>query len=301
MNIKNFKLIIFVALLITSCNNGVKQSDYDKLQKELADCKKTIEELQNTPQIRLSKGQQYLANNDYENAKLELNALIEQFSGTDEAKKAQSLFADVEKQEKEKREAEERKKTLGFKALTENLSIKIGDITVKFNSVNTGLQWVFDNYGSEWRYRSAERGELYVLAKIAISSDIKDPKLPPISVYKIKNGSLSLIGTMGYEFSRWKDFGTYLGNNADFGNDFAHTQTISFSLGLSVSKEDFDNNAVFVVVKKNNCFYRNYDRYNNPPVSYRASSVDCDVKSTLTVDDFDNDYVVVKIFNKNKL
>lgn len=89
---KKLNLIIVVALFITSCNNsGVKQSDYDKLQVELTECRKTVEELQNTPQVRLTNGQQYLANNDIVNAKQELNALIEKFGGTEEAKKAQYI------------------------------------------------------------------------------------------------------------------------------------------------------------------------------------------------------------------
>ncbi|HHT23654.1 MAG TPA: hypothetical protein GXZ87_10190 [Bacteroidales bacterium] len=303
---KRFIFIIVVALFITSCNNGVKKSEYDKLKTELAECnaeltecKKTVEELQNTPQVRLSKGQQFLSENNITNAKKEFNDLIAKFGESDEAQKAKSILADIEKKEKERKEAEERKRTLGFKILKESSSVNTGDVTIKFNSVTTGQQWVFDNYGSEWRYRSAERGDKYVLSRVAISSENKDPNLPPVAVYNIESGTLKLLGTMDYEFARWKDYGTYLGNYTDYGNDFAHTRTISFSLGLSVSNDILTNKAVFVVVKKENCFYRQYERFENPPVSYRSSG--CNMKSSLTVDDFDNDYVLVKIFNKNKL
>ena len=294
-----FTFTIAFALLVSSCNNGVEQSEYNKLKAELTECKKTVEELQNTPQVRLSNGQHFLIKNDFANAKKEFNDLITKFAGTDEAQKAKSLLADIEKQEQEKKEEEEQKRTLGFKILKENTSVNAGSVTVRFNSINTGQQWVFDNYGDEWRYRSAERGEKYVLSKVSISSDNKDPELPPIGVYRMTNGALSLIGTMSYEFSRWDDYSSYLGNDHDFKNDFAHTKTISFSLGLSVSNESINNEAVFVVVKKENCFYRSTDRFGNPPVSYKSSG--CNLKSTLTVDDFDKDYVVVKIFNKNKI
>lgn len=294
-----FTFTIAVTLLLSSCNNGVQQSEYDKLKAELSECKKNVEELQNTPQIRLSKGQQYLSKNDITNAKKEFNALIEKFGETDEALKAKSLIADIEKQEQERKEAEEKKRTLGFKILTENSSVTAGDVTVKFNTVTTGQQWVFDNYGDEWRYRSAERGEKYVLAKVSISSDNKNPELPPIGVYSMSNGSLSLIGAMGYEFSRWDDYSSYLGNDHDFKNDFAHTRTIPFSLGLSVPNETSTNDAVFVVVKRENCYYRSTDRFGNPPVSYSSSG--CNLKPNLTIDDFDKDYILVKIFNRNKM
>lgn len=294
-----FTFTIAFALLVTSCNNGVEQSEYDKLKTELTECKKTVEELQNTPQVRLANGQQFLSKNDKINAKKELNELITKFGETDEAKKAKILLADIEKQEQEIKEKEERKRTLGFKILKESSFVNAIDVNVKFNSITTGQQWVFDNYGDEWRYRSAERGEKYILAKVAISSDNKNPELPPIGVYKMTSGTLSLIGTMGYEFSRWDDYSSYLGNDHDFKNDFAHTKTISFSLGLSVSNENINNDAVFVVVKKENCFSRSTDRFGNPPISYNSSG--CNLKSTLTVDDFDKDYVLVKIFNKNKI
>ncbi|MDX9791721.1 MAG: hypothetical protein RBT61_12890 [Candidatus Kapabacteria bacterium] len=291
--------IISFALLTASCNSGVEQSEYDKLKAELNECKNTVEELQNTPQVRLSKGQQYLSNNDIANAKKEFNALIEKFNETEEAQKAKSLIADIDKQEKEKKEAEERKRTLGFKILKENSSVTIGDVTVKFSSVSTGQRFNFDHYKGESWGRNAERGEIYILSKVSISSEIKDPKLPPVAVYKISNGSLTRIGTMEYRFQRWRDYGAYLGNYADYGNDFSHSKTIPFSLGQTVSTEEFNNSALFVVVKKENCFYRNSDRFGRPPVSYKSSH--CNLKSTLSVDDFDKDYVLVKIFNKNKL
>ena len=104
------KLIFCVVIAMTSCNNNVKRSDYNKLQKELAETKKANEELQKTPQIRLAKGQEYFTKNDFENAKKELSVLIEKFNGSTEAKKAQTLLGKIKKQEKTKKETEERKR-----------------------------------------------------------------------------------------------------------------------------------------------------------------------------------------------
>jgi hypothetical protein len=316
---KRLNLIIALALLVTSCNNGIKQSDYDALQtrcgalqKELSECKNTIDELQNTinelqntPQARLIRGRQAYMENDFVIAKKEFNDLIEKFNGSDEAIKAKLLVDEIENQERKKREAEERKKTQGFKVLKENSSVTVGDVTVKFNSVKTGNRWISDDYGYEYLYRSAERGEIYLLANVSISSESKNPDLPPIAVYTMSDGTLSLEGTMRYEFYKWRDYGAYLGNYTDDGNNFSHTKTIRFSCGISLSKTDMSNKTIFVVVKKVNCFYRKDVRHANPPVSYTQYkedySTDCDLKQTLTVDDFDNDYVLIKVFNRNKL
>lgn len=294
-----FFFTIIVISLISSCNSGVEQSEYDKLKAELADCQKTVVELQNTPLVRFSKGQEYLSKNDIINAKKEFNELIKKFSESEEAKKAEVLIAEIDKKEREKKEAEERKRTLGFKVLKENSTVSVGDVTVKFNSISTADDFVFDRYDDSWRYRSAERGEIFVLASVSVTSKVKDPELPPIAVYKVENGTLNLINTLEYRFHRWEDYASYLGNNADYANDFAHTPTIRFSSGLSISKDDLNKNALFVVIKKENCFYRSTDRFANPPVSYTSGG--CNLKPTLTVDDFDSSYVLVKVFNKNKL
>ena len=107
---RNFYLTMLIIVILTGCNNskGPKQEDYDKLQAELTDCKKTVAELSNTLQMRLANGQKFQTENDFTNAKKEYKELIEKFPGTDEAKKANSFIAEIEKVEIEKKEAEER-------------------------------------------------------------------------------------------------------------------------------------------------------------------------------------------------
>jgi hypothetical protein len=299
MTKQTITLLIFALSLFSCGSGGPTKEQYDKLQKELDDCKKTVEDLQNTPQKRLSEAQKFVAMRDYSAATSHFQELIDNFPGTDEAKTATTTLSEIKLLQQQQKEAEERKKNLGFKALTESNKVNIGDVQVVFSSVSIVDQWTFDSYGNEWRLRGAERGNKYLVAKVSIKADSKNPSLPPIAVYKVSEGHLSLSGTMGYEFSRWKDYGSYLGNYADYGNDFAHTSTISFSCGLQISDKDIDDEAVFVVVKKTNCFLRSSNRFGNPPVKYEERN--CDVKQTLTVDDFDNDYILVKVFNKTEL
>ena len=210
--------------------------------------------------------------------------------------------AEFNQREKEKREAEDRRNLLGLSALKESSEVTVGDVTLHFSSINTNQRWVFDRYDSygtnRYYYNDAERGDIFLLSEISIYAASKNPKLPPIAVYKMLNGRLSLIGTMDYKFYIWKSHSSYLGTYADYGNDFAYTETISFSCGLSVSKDDMSNKEVFVVVKKTNCFNRTFERRKRPQISYQSK--DCGIKSTLTIDDFKYDYVLVKKFNMGK-
>jgi hypothetical protein len=275
---------------MTSCdNNKVKKSEYDKLEQELAETKKANEELQKTPQIRLSKGQDYIAKNDFENAKKELSVIVEKFKGSIEAKKAESLLAEIEKKEKLKKETEERKKALGFKILNENTTLNIDNITLKFKSVSTGSKWIFENDKYDYySYKSAERGNSFVLANVIISSKVKKSNIPLISVYKLSNGCLNLVGNMRRKFVTDVE-GSY--NNIDF----KYVSSVAFSQALEISNKTLDETAVFVVVKRVNCSKYKFGYYLD------TNSEDCKIKSILTIDDFDKNYVLIKILNKKKL
>lgn len=285
------KFIFIVVIVLTSCdNNKVKKSEYDRLRKELAETKKANEELQKTPQIRLTRGQECIAKNDFISAKKELGVLIEKFNGTAEAKKAQTLLVEIEKQEKAIKETEERKKALGFKILKEKTTITIDNITLKFKSVSTGTKWTCDyDKNDYYRYKTAERGNTFVLANVSITSKVKKSKIPLISVYRLSNGSLTLIGTMQRAFLYDPDGST------ETKRDFKYVSTVVFSQALEISKEILTKEAVFVVVKKENCSKYEWGYYLD------SSTDGCKIKSTLTVDDFDKDYALIKVLNKNKL
>lgn len=187
-----------------------------------------------------------------------------------------------------------------FKELKEKTSVAFGDITVKVKSIGFSSEWVFDAYGDEWHYRKAERGDKYLVAKFSISSKVKDPLLPAVSVYKVIDGNIELVGQLEYKFSRWKDFGTYLGNYADYGNDFAQTETISFSNGLSIPESDFKGIPIIVVIHHNGCYMRYVERFDTPPVTYSESN-SCEVPKFINLSEAGKSYTVIKVFNRDKL
>ena len=79
--------------------------------------------------------------------------------------------------------------------------------------------------------------------------------------------------------------------------------TVALSHALEISSETLKDKAVFVVVKRNNCsrYERGYFLDTDIERTITKDNNQCNIKSTLTVDDFDNEYVLVKILNKNKL
>ncbi|MBO4587502.1 MAG: hypothetical protein J5711_01195 [Bacteroidales bacterium] len=301
-------LWLSLVLIIVSCDN-FSRDEYEALQKENQALKEQVEELQNTPTNLLALGHELIANNRNDSAKVVLNKLIKKFPSSPEASEAEGIVNKIEKAEKEAREKAEKeskekaekeaqKRALGFKILKESTNITFDNNTANIKSISMGKRWVSDAYDDSWHYQDAEKDEIFVLTKLSITSKDKDPKLPPIGVYSYSNGKLVKLSEMSYRFSRWAGYGEYLGNYADYGNDFAHTSTISFSNAAAI-KKSYQNEVIFVVMKKTGCLERHASILSNPPVGYVSNG--SDMASNLTVDDFDSQYQVVKIFNKNKL
>ena len=163
------------------------------------------------------------------------------------------------------KKAEEKNKLNRLKLIKETSTVKVNDVSLKFLNVSTSNNWIHDNYGSEYFYNSSERGNIFIVARISISADTKNPNLPPISILTLKKNEIICIGNLTYKFTKWADYGTYLGNYADYGNDFAHTKTISFTCGLEISNTDL-NFPVYVAVKKENTYARREERFHTPPV-----------------------------------
>lgn len=282
-------ICILLIFMMVSCESKVRQADYDKLKSELEECKRTVDDLQNTPEIRLAKGQEYLSHNDLDSAKSELKTLIEKYADSEEAIKAKAIIKKIDLQIKEKEIAAERKRTLGYKVLKERNTVVVGNITLNFKSVTAGSKWIFEyDKNDYYRYRSAERGNTFILANVSFSSKVKESKIPLISVYKLSSGALTLIGTMKREFLEEAE-------NIVTDKDFKYVSKVNFSQALEISKKTLESNAVFVVVKKENCSKYSMGYYLDSDAS------NCYLKSPLSIDDFDNEYVLIKILNKNKL
>ncbi len=295
---KNVILWALLCLIVISCKDTKMIEELAETKRQLSECSTELETLKNTPENRKVRALKHLANDSFEFAKSEFTGIAENYPGTKEAKDAKVEIAKIDKIVEKKKAEDARKKALGFKVLKETSTVKNDDLKISFSSTKTGKRWTFDSYGDRYHYRDAERGDKFILTRASISSKNKNPYLPPVQAYQIKDGNLNYLGTLSYQFTRWKDYGSYLGNYADYGNDFAHSETIKFSLGLSIKEIDIDDEPVFIVVEKKGCFLRS-SRLGRPEVYYKPLS--CPNKNPLNVDDFDDNYVLVKIFNKSNL
>lgn len=282
-----------------SCSDGETQKQLSELKAELEqtktelnNCSSELTELKNTAENRFIRAKKLLSENNLNGAKTEFQGIIDNFKGTNDASIASKEIAKIDRTIEQKRIEAERKKALGYKILKPTSRVKFGDLSLRFDKIWKGKRWSFDDYGSQYFLRDAQRGNSHIMARVSITSENNNPSLPAILVYKMDNGELSLLGTLGYKFRRWKDYGSYLGNYADYGNDFAHSKTIPFNCGVELSNDELKAGTIYVVLKKQGCFNRTKVDYGNPEIAYRQSL--CNPKQILKVEDFDNDYVLLK-------
>ena len=278
-----------------------------KTDEELFTCKNDFNEFLNTGSQRIIKARILLSNKEYELAKKEYQEIVQKFPNSVEARNSIEELKDIDNilnkqkiEEEKRKKEEEQKKLLGFKILKENQIRTVEYNTIKFENLNISNKWSFDDYGDSYYYRNSERDSKFITARVNISSTVKDPKLPSVSAYQIINNKLVFIGNLEYRFVRWKDYGSYLGNYADYGNDFAHTKTVSFSLGLEVLESNLKTNPIFIVVSNKNSVIRFNSEFSSPKYTY-IKSYDTKDKDTLNIDDFDKEYFLIKIFNKDKI
>ena len=297
------KKIVFLLtsiILLVSCQpKSPTQKEYDEIKNKLENCQKKYNDLKNTPENRLLTAQKLENDGNISMAESEYRELIDKYPKSKEAISARKFIVKIEKERKQKELEEKRKKQLGFKALKPKSIIEQGDVKLTFSNVKLSKRWIFDRYGNEWRYIEAERGNKYLIFTLSVTSKSKSPNLPPIYVYQLIDGKLQYVSTAYYKFYRWDDYSSYLGNDADYNNDFARTATIRFSPGAEIIEKDFNRYPTFLMVKKSNCVIRTENRFDNPPVTYSNSN--CDYDRILNVDKADKDYFTIKIFNRAKI
>ena len=265
------------------------------LKDALKEKQEQIDMLSYPSDQRLAKAKELLDAGELDKASEEISQLKKLFPNSQEASASSALVTKIGEIKEAKRKEEERIKALGFKAIAEQTNVKIDYNTVTLSGISVGNRFTFDSYGNEWYYREADRGSKYVSMQMSVTSTDHDPNLPELALYSISGDKMNYEGAFDTRFARWKDYGAYLGNYHDYSNDFAKVSTVRFKLGLQVDNETLAK-PYAIVLKKKNVLSSHYERFDNPPVSYEGSA---NYPSTLSVEDFKNDYVIVKRYNLN--
>jgi len=138
--------------------------------------------------------------------------------------------------------------------------------------------FLYINDIGEYYYRTADKGNTYLLISLSLSTKDKHASVPSFSLYEIKDGVLKRTSHMQRRYASWSSYGAYLGNYTETSHDFSKVNTVYYKLAFEVSVEQ-SRQPLFVIVNKDGSSPNN----------------------TLTVEDVNEKCIVVRILNRNKL
>lgn len=297
--------LILILFILTGCTQSAQNTnttltqEIKNLKLENEELKKTIELLRYPASDRLQEIKKLIGENQLSIAENKIIELKELFPISPEAKQCVEQEKVIAiKKEKIKAE-EDRIKALGFKSLKEETIVTIDYNKIQVGKFSIAQTFTFDAYDDRYFYKTADRGNKYVSARITITSKDKDPKLPVFYAYSVSGDKLNFEGDFMLRFARWEDYATYLGNYNDNSNDFSKTASIPFKIGLEINS-DIAQQPLLILLKLKNCMQRENDRFANPPVYYVEGS-DCSYASSLSLEDVRREYCLVKFLNKEKM
>jgi len=277
--------------LIASC--GVPKSEHEKLIAERDSLKKVnnklivrVNELQKSndelkfpSSDRLNQIKSLISENKFSEATKEIAELKRLFPLSNESKLVEEQEQIIKKKIAEQEAEKARLKALGFKVFQDNLSISVGNVSCVFSGFSFGRTFAFDHVSdiSEYSYRTADKDNVYLSASLALSTKDNDASVPDMGLYVLENGRLEKTSYIEEEYASWATYGAKIGNYSETSHDFSKVNTVRYKIGVEISKEQ-SQKPLFLLTKKEGT-----------------------LEEILSVEDVKNDYIVIKIMNKNRI
>ncbi|HSH91223.1 MAG TPA: hypothetical protein VK996_14645 [Ramlibacter sp.] len=264
------------------------------MKTEIARLSAENAQLRATPAAMAAEVEVAVKAKDAQAAQAALKRLMDRYPASPEVNPSIQRVSSMVAQLRAEQDEARRIAALGFKAIKVKPSFTHNDTTLTVGSAAVGKTWTYDSYGTGWKYLEAEKGKRFVMLRATLASKNKEPSPFGVAAYSSEGGTLTRLGIMRYRFARWTDFGSYLGNHADYRNDFAHSPSVAFSLGVQAADEQLARRPIYLVATREGCHTRTYERLAQPRVHYVPGAC-LSLKPTLTLDDFkDGSLAIVK-------
>ena len=292
------KVSVWLCLLMVVVCSPVAATDYpgelEVLRAEVTRLRAENAQLRMSPAALAAEVESAVRAEDGDKAKAALKRLTDRYPLSAEAAQAGKRVDALLVKQRAAQEEAKRMAALGFKALRTTPYFSHGETSMGLTATGVVRRWNFDWYGDGWKYLDAEKGRKFVTATVTVASRSKDPLLFGIGAYVANGATLTHVGKVRYRLIRWRDYGSFLGTQADFRNDFAHSSRIPFSIGVSVADEDLRRRPLYLVATREGCHRRLYERFGQPPIQYVPGNCHS-LKPTLTIADFkDGSLAVIK-------
>lgn len=288
---KNF--ILFASVLCAACTNGPTQKDVDNLKHTIdsisnvsAKRAETIKILRDSVEIlsfpadqRLVEIDSLVASDNFDAARKKISNLKKVFPKSQEAKTCEAILASIEAKEAAIKAEEERIKALGFKAFSDNLVVKLDDITCSYSGFTFGRQFTYSYCPDvgEYRYLNADKNNIYILANLSLSTKSNYASPPDMAVYSIHGDVLEQIATFFEEYATYTSYGHAIGNYHDDSHDFSKVNSVKYKVAAEIPNTITKDPLVVLI------------------------SEDGNLMNTIRLESVKGNYIVVKILNRNKI
>jgi hypothetical protein len=251
----------------TKAENGKLKAKNGKLEAQLNQLTAEVTQLSDTPSARLQAIRNFVAKNDLQGARASLVKMRSKYPKADQTLTASHIVQKLSEQIKADQRKLARLKKLKFRAISTAPTFTHNGLKFRALRVSRTRRWISDSYNGEYHYSEADRATRFIVLRVNISSKAsKNPELFPVAVYKVSGEKLEHIANFSYAFRRWHDYGSYLGNYSDYGNSFAKSNTVRFTLAAQVS--DADLKVPLMVIASNEQCVERINRDLPPAVAY---------------------------------
>lgn len=283
---------MFVPLIMSSCNN---QTDYSaqieeieaKYQDSISYLKTQLDEayaqidiLQYPADQRLNHIVELFNDQNYEGVKNEVSNLKIVFPNAKENIDAKVYLEKIEAIEATQKAEEERLKALGFKAFKDNPKVTIDEVTYSYSGFSFGRTFTFEYIHDvdEYSYRVADKNSTYILASLNISTK-KDFAYPlQVIACEIVDGKLKEIAYFTSEYASYNTYGASIGNYSETSHDFSKVNSVNYKTAAEIPLS-YKSKPIVILARKN------YGSFSD----------------TISIEDIQKNYVVIKILNRDKL
>lgn len=279
-------------LLISAC--GVNEADYHKALSQIDSLKNVIGKYEekctvlqdSISLLKFPADQRYnqivklVKEERFDEARVAIADLKKVFPKSREAELTAGQISAIEKREAEIKAEEERIKALGFKVFKDQATVKFDKKTCSFSGFTYGRTFTFDYVSDvdEYYYRTADKGNTYILANMSMTTKESYASTPSIAVYKIVDGSLNRIASFQEEYASWATYGAYIGNYSETSHDFSKVNTVRWKIAAEISNEE-SKLPLIILTSKDGTY----------------------PDSTLSLNDVREKCEVIKILNRNKI
>lgn len=286
--------VAIVTCLISSCTQINKtdvaaqiteverkyQDTIKALKQELSEANAKIEILSYPADQRLIHIGELFNSENYDGVKREAAELKRVFPNAKENDGCNEYLKKIEAIEAAKKAEEERIKALGYKAFKDNLSVKLENVTYSFSGFTYGRTFTFEYVYDvdEYSYEVADKNCTYILASLAISTKENYASKPNVYACEIVDGKLKEIDDFRIEYASYNTYGASIGNYSETSHDFSKVSSVKYKMAAQIPQSN-TGKPIVVIMRKTSGY----------------------LSGEISIDEVRENYVVIKILNRNRL